>query len=240
MGIPEVAEQLAKILPVEKIYDDLASPAFKQMGKAFEDVVKCIRLATFPIQVGSASQEQLERFLRKAVEDVPEERRILPPTQILGPVIEAMRYEPEDTDIERMFSQLLSSSMNNEKVKFAHPAFPTLIRQLSKDEAVLLREITNRPNLKHVATYRFDDGRSYFDEIELDELPRSVLSHPENAMIYVNHLRQLGVVDFTQSEPQEPIMGRRSHGIEYQSGVRVRSVYTLTDFGKLLAQAVFK
>jgi hypothetical protein len=44
-------------------------------------------------------------------------------------------FEPEGTQIEEMFSQLLSRSMDSERAGEAHPAFPIIIRQLSSDEA---------------------------------------------------------------------------------------------------------
>jgi len=47
-------------------------------------------------------------------------------------VIEGVRYEPEGTPIDEMYSNLLSSSMDTERVDKVHPAYPFIISRRSK------------------------------------------------------------------------------------------------------------
>ena len=237
MGATELAEQIAKILPLGQLYGDLLSPGMKQLGYGFEDVIKCIRLATFPIQVGSASQTQLENFLRAAVERVPESKRVLPAPQILGPVIEAVRYEPSDSEIEKMLAELLSRSMDSDNLGDAHPALPLLIRQLSTDEAVIIKLIAGRRlhqvPFQRVVSYRFRDGRSYLDSTETDEFPTSALMYPKRLNFYTDHLWSLGLAGVFETE-QKPIFHKQT-----QMGSRQFLEYRLTDLGDLLANASF-
>jgi len=127
----KIIEEIAKKIPIQEAYDDLAAPAMKELGKVFPDIVKVLRLVLLPIQYGAALQERFTRFLDRSVGQVPEERRITPAPQMLGPILEAIRYEPESTPIDEMFSQLLSGSMDRERVDSAHPAFIEIIKQLS-------------------------------------------------------------------------------------------------------------
>lgn len=108
----EFAKELVKQLPVKSIYKDVGSPAAKQAGQFGEDLFKVLQLALAPIQYFAALQDRYRRFLDASVRRVPEERRIAPAPQILGPVLEGIRYEPEESPIEEMFSQLLSRSMD--------------------------------------------------------------------------------------------------------------------------------
>src|SRR5581483_10409542 len=133
--VTEFAKELAKQLPVKSIYDDALAPAAKQAGQLAADIVKVIQLALAPFQVLAAYQDRLRNFLDKAVRRIPDSNRVSPAPQILGPIIEGIRYEPEGTPVDEMFSQLLSRSMDKERMDEAHPAYPILIRQLSSDEA---------------------------------------------------------------------------------------------------------
>lgn len=230
---------LAKILPVEKVYDDLAAPAVRQVGQSLESVVKCLRLATLPIEYGSAQFERVQRFIHRSVEEVPEQNRIPPAAQILGPVVEGIRYEDEGGPIDEMFNQLLSRSMDSERVNEAHPAYPALIRQLSPDEAQLLRIVwdSHRTGRVYARITRkvLRDHRFYFDKIEHDGFPRSELLYPDNLDFYVDHLWSLGLAGLYEVSNQEPVYA----GVT-QVGVREFSQYQLTKVGQNFAAAVLK
>ena len=89
----EFAKELAKQLPVKAIYEDAASPAVKQTGQIVTDIVKVIQLALAPLQFLAAYQDRLRNFIDKSVRRVPEQKRVSPAPQILGPIIEGIRYE---------------------------------------------------------------------------------------------------------------------------------------------------
>ncbi|MBI5260249.1 MAG: DUF4393 domain-containing protein [Bradyrhizobium sp.] len=228
------AEELAKQLPVKAIYKDAGKPAAKQVGQLAQDLVKTIQLALAPLQFAGAYQDRLRAFIDRSVRAVPEERRVSPPPQILGPIVEGIRYEPEGTPLDALFSGLLSSSMDADCVAVAHPAFPSIIRQLSSDEAKILSALKTGRYL-HVYTRAFDHTKNLFVgpiKIELDELPKQDLSYPENVPIYMQHLDKLGLAGVFQEGNQEPLVeGGR------QTGVRVRSLYRLTEFGALFVKA---
>jgi hypothetical protein len=228
----EFAKELAKQLPVKAIYDDAAAPAAKQAGQLLSDLMKTLQLALFGVQFLGAVQDRYRRFLDKSVRQIPPERRITPPAQILGPVLEGIKYEPEGTPIDEMFSQLLSRSMDTDGIAQAHPAYPMIIKQLSADEAKLLVLLRDR-TYGFVRTWRLGSGVSYPDKIEIDELPRDGFVFPENVFFYVDHLYQLGLAGLFEIPPQEPISGVDGR----QTGVRVKSEYRLTDLGTRFVKA---
>jgi len=108
----KIVEEVVKQLPVREIYQDAASGATKQIGHTLTDVAKSLRLALAPFQLLGALQDRLATFIDRSVRRVPEAQRISPAPQILGPVIEGIRYEQEGTPLEEMFSQLLSRAMD--------------------------------------------------------------------------------------------------------------------------------
>lgn len=227
----DIVNELAKHLPVKEAYADVVSPAAKQVGLLAEDIVKTLRLALVPFQLGSAYQDRLRTFIDNAVGRVPESQRVTPPPQILGPVVEGIRYEPEDTPIDEMFSQLLSTSMDQRTVSKAHPSYPVIIKQLSRDEAVMLRRLA-KMSYPFVRRHRHEDGLFYPEPVEVDAFPRTDLHYPENVHFYMGHLNQLGLAGIFERPPQEPVFenGR-------QIGVIVRSEYQLTDAGRRFVSA---
>ncbi|QEE47487.1 DUF4393 domain-containing protein [Rhizobium sp. WL3] len=239
MSGTEIALALAKILPVEKVYDDLAAPAVRQVGMTLESAVKCLRLATFPLEYGSAQFERMQRFIRRSVDEVPEQNRIPPAPQILGPAVEGIRYEEEGSPIEEMFAQLLSRSMDSDRVNLAHPAYPALIRQLSPDEAEMLRIMWGSHQTGHFhqrnVRQSLKNNRFHFDRIELDDLPREALLYPENVDFYVDHLWNLGLAGLFEVRNQEHL-----YAGDVQVGVRVFRQYQLTAIGQHFATAVLK
>jgi hypothetical protein len=234
----EFAKELARQLPLKAVYDDLASPATKQTGQLLQDVVKAIQLALAPVQVLGALQDRYRNFLDKSVRRVPEESRISPAPQIIGPVLEGVRYEQEGTPIEEMFSQLLSRAMDKERVAEAHPAYPILIKQLSADEAKILASL-NGQQFDYVYTRDYNPTTNLFygpNKVEVDTLPRDGLSFPGNVAFYFEHLDKLGLAGTFIEGNQEPLFAHLQKPSP-QTGMRVRCKYRLTDFGARFVRA---
>lgn len=228
-----IVEGLAKQLPIKAAYNDGLSSGVQETGKALTDVVKVIRLALFPIQYGAALQDRYASFLDRSVRRVPETDRIEPPPQVLGPTLEGIRYEPEGTPIDEMFSQLLSRSMDSRRASEAHPSFPYLIRQLSADEARLLRKLDGKAYLRQY-TLDLDPRNQTFsnEKVEEDELPADGLDFPTSVRFYIEHLYSLGLAHVIQDGKQDPIYKGGT-----QTGVRVRQKYELTPMGRKFVTA---
>jgi hypothetical protein len=227
------AEELAKQLPVKAIYEDAGKPAAQQLGQLAQDLVKVIQLALAPLQFLGAYQDRLRNFIDRSVRAVPEARRVSPPPQILGPIVEGIRYEPEGTPLDEMFRHLLSSSMDSQRLSEAHPAFPALIRQLSADEAKIVVSLKAR-HYDYVYTRNYDANARLFhgSNVEVDDLPKTDLVFPNNVQLYMQHLDKLGLAGIFQEGNQEPLFTERT-----QTGVRVRSKYRLTEFGEQFVKA---
>ncbi|MES5044543.1 Abi-alpha family protein [Rhizobium nepotum] len=238
-----IATEVAKQLPVKDAYDDAVKPAAQQLGNITADIAKTILLVLAPLQLTGALQDRFRAFLDRSVRNVPEERRLPPPPQILGPVLEGIRYEPSDSSITEMFSVLLSTSIDKNKVSEAHPAFPQIIKQLSSDEAHLLKSMwlilqKDDRSFRQQFTRDYDHTTNTFHgmHIEIDEIPRNGLIFPENIEFYGQHLYALGIAAFFDSANQDPIFanGRQNP----QTGIRIYKEFRLTDVGRRFMSAV--
>lgn len=234
-----VATELVKQVPIKEAYQDGLSPALQETGSALRDFVKTLRLALAPLQFTAALQDRYVKFLDRSVRQIPEERRILPAPQIAGPVLEAIKYEPEDTLITEMYNELLSRAFDRDKAEQAHPAFASLIKQLSMDEAIILKRIYEKALKGEHYRYHFTQeldrtaNRFHNSKIEVDELPRDNLRLPASVQIYMEHLDKLGLAQINQYKNQE---ATGTAGV--QTGIRVFARYQLTEFGFSFMKAV--
>lgn len=237
-----IATEVAKQIPIKEVYDDTIKPTVRQFGSLAEDLAKTILLFLAPLQITGAIQDRFRDFLDKSIRRIPEDSRIAPSPQILGPVLEGIRYEPEDSPITEMFSRLLSASMDQKQVHNAHPAFSQIIKQLSSDEATLLnamwklRESEGR-SFRQQFTQDYDRASNRFGsaKMEVDEIPREGLIFPENIEFYGQHLYALGVTAFYDSANQNPIFDKNGNT---QTGVRVFKELRFTDIGLKFMAAV--
>lgn len=235
--VDKAVAEIMKHLPVKDIYKDSLSEPTKQIGHVLTDVTKSVRLALFPFQVLAALQDRAEKFIDRAIRRVPHKQRISPAPQVIGPVLEGIRYEPEGTPIDEMFSQLLSRSMDSERVAEAHPAYPILIRQLSSDEAKILA-LLNGKQFDYIYTRDYNSATALFygpNKVEIDDLPRDDLVFPDNVGFYLNHLSQLGLAGIYQQGNQEALYD--GPPATKQVGIRARCKYTLTDLGERFVRA---
>lgn len=233
--VTEGVKELVKQLPVKAVYDDALAPAAREAGAALKDIVKALQLAVgAPIQYMAAWQDRYKAFLDRSVRRIPEENRIQPPPQILGPVLEGIRYEPEDTPIDEMFSELISRSMDRERADEAHPSYPYLIKQRSADEARILVLLSqNQYDWIDTAQLKPTCDGFHSHKVEVDELPRDTLDFPDRVNFYCDHLHNLGLAGRYKSRNTEIIRDPSGK----QTGVRDFSKYRLTSLGEAFVRA---
>ena len=153
--------------------------------------------------------------------------------QIAGSVLEGLRYLEEENIISELFVNLLARAIDKERVSEAHPAFASIISQLSPDEAVIIFYL-NKEQRSFKQYSKYHQSTSTFDPREVVEnsFPLNELVYPENYSMYMDHLHSLNIGGIWQYGNQESII---KNGI--QIGVNIKSYAQLTDFGKLFSKA---
>ena len=224
---------IEKVLPVEKVYDDVASPAFKEIGEAARNAVKASRFLLAPIDYLAAHHERWLGFLKRVSEKVPEENLIPAHPQLAGPVFNGLRYLQEESLLAELFLNLLARAIDRERASEAHPAFATIISQLSPDEAQIIFYLNKQERLlKQYSNY--DSAKNLFGRPETlqNDFPLEKLLFPQNYFMYADHLHSLNLSGIWQSGNQEATFKNN-----VQSGVNITSYARLTPFGHLFATA---
>ena len=139
-GIAETIAGEAKAVAVE-VYKDAAKPAVAAAGSTLG---RLVRLALRPIELLTLGGERLMSAVERKLGAVPEDRLLSPPATIAAPA--ALHYAllgdgSEVSELREMFENLLVASMDRDTAESAHPAFVSIISQLTQDEAWILKSI---------------------------------------------------------------------------------------------------
>jgi Abortive infection alpha len=143
--IRDAAEVVKGIVEAVPVYQDLAQPAFKELGVALQRVTKLIHIALSPLYALVWGHEKISAYLDETLAEklkhVPEEKIVPPSPAIAGPTLEALRFAGHEPNLRELYANLLASAMDARTAEEAHPAFVDIVRQLSADEARVLRFI---------------------------------------------------------------------------------------------------
>lgn len=224
---------LAKVLPVERFYDDLASPAAKEVGSVALNTVKAARFIVAPIDYLAAQQGRWQNFLKRVSDQVPEERLIPAHPHIAGQAIEGLKYLEQDGILAELFINLLARAIDKERVSEAHPAFASIITQLSPDEALIIYKLSKKQyRLEQYSSFNQSSHTFSGRTDTYQEFPCATLAFPQNYHMYMSHLHSLNLAGVWQSGNQIPT---NSNGV--QTGVKIVNHAQLTSFGELFAKA---
>jgi Abortive infection alpha len=228
-------EEIKSIIPVDKVYEDALSPAMKQLGKSLESVAKTSRFLLAPFEYLSKQHDRWERYLNKVSEKVDQKNLIEGHPQLVIPTLEGLSLTYENTLLSELFINLLVISIDKTKQEQAHPAFPNIIKQLSRDEAVLLFYLKKK-SYKIKQKSDWDDKKRVFinKETIFEEFPLEKLDFPQNIWLNMNHLNSLNIAGTWQVGQQVVIMDEEN---KKQIGVHINSERRLTEFGELFVKA---
>ena len=143
--IRDAADAVAGLVKAVPIYEDLAQPAVREVGSV---AGRTVRALLSPLRGLVWSIEKIEATLEDAVTSkltgvAPEDLQSPNPT-VAVPALQALTYSAQEPDLRELYFNLLASAIDRRTVTDAHPAFVEIIRQLTPDEARLLRFLFHR------------------------------------------------------------------------------------------------
>lgn len=200
----KLAEELAQ-QSVEK----LAAPAvlpLQAIGEAIAGHVKSWRWVHQGRLQNKMTDAEIDKAIREAadsveekIESIPEEQRQAPPLNIYGPAVQALGYTIDNSELREMFANLIAASMDSERVAGAHPSFVDIIRQITSDEAKILKLLSVKQHdvVGHVKFHvQPGDGSYTYIHKNVSTLPsRSGCTHLDMGTVYISNLLRLGLVD---------------------------------------------
>ena len=255
-SVPEIAKEVA--LP---FYKDAISPAAKEVGNGLTSIARMVNAGIYLTEDCVTTLTAVLRLTGEQLCLLPPERIRLDRPRISASVMEEARCAINEPEIQEMFANLLASSMDTERAKYAHPAYVGTIKQLDSDEAKILKYMQSHdgkvPTIKLIKTH----GPVFIGEdgtgIETTEIYENVslvcedsgCLYPDNEYTYFENLERLGIIDsvsgtsFFKGDCYQRIY--ESPKVLKLKGINSflnkcryeKTMYTLTGFGRGLMRA---
>ena len=146
---------------VKETIHNLSSPLTKVFGERLADILDLIFTPIEKLKI--YKDHKIELFKKKLEEEInkiPEEKRITPPLQIIGPAVEGAKFYIEREELRNMFAILIASSMNIEKCQLIHPSYIEIIKQLSPLDAVNMSFFLDS-HFYHMVDYALDEDVNF-------------------------------------------------------------------------------
>jgi len=234
------------------IYEDALSPFAKELSRGLVSIARMVNSGVFLVE---DSVHAVTSVLRMTAENLA----LLPPAQIsfdrprvaLQALNEA-KFAINEEEIQRLFSNLISASLDKKTSGSAHPAYIEIIKQLQPDEAKILRFMFNKEKHRkgHAPTIDVVQQDSGGSTVGITSTTPEVnlicedadCDNLDNSVMYFSNLKRLGLLTPTSgtsfpkeeherifsSEKVKEICRVNSHldRVSYKSGQ-----YSFTGFG---------
>ncbi|MBE6567764.1 MAG: DUF4393 domain-containing protein [Ruminococcaceae bacterium] len=142
----EMAIEAAKAVAVEG-YKDTLQPMLKAVGSVIALPFQAIDAALSKPKLWVAEKhynyERTRQLLAEKLQYTPEELIVPPENYVAVPALQQIAYCFDSDELRDMYANLLANSMNKVVKNGVHPGFVEIIKQLSPDEAKILRYINN-------------------------------------------------------------------------------------------------
>ncbi|MPM03032.1 hypothetical protein SDC9_49291 [bioreactor metagenome] len=168
----------------EKVLD---APA-KEAG---EQLAKLINLIFTPLEILKINRDAWLNDYRDRISQkynkIPQEKLVLPPLNIIGPALEASKYHIGSKELREMFANLIAHACNADMKSLIHPAYISILTQLSPLEAQILAGFRPKTEIKMGLTITSKTGDH--EEILSNQEPSGVgtFTFPEIVLPIANY-----------------------------------------------------
>ncbi len=248
-ALTEAAKERAK-----DIYDDAIKPAAKEVGKSLKTVLGTLNVLLSPLEElrdGSKYKYQhLMEEMKERVTDIPEDKLKALPLYISGPVLEGLCYSMDVPELRGMYMGLLSSAMNSDKAQCVLPSYAAAIKQLSPDEARILKAMPARGKYEPLVdvdiTERGKNGSINHARNLGTIVLRAQCGCPRNASLYIENLCRLGLCEIKRCALPDEDYEEVYESQEYKDVIKdvpekfeaqaIKKCLGLTEYGSILTQ----
>ncbi|MCP3129454.1 DUF4393 domain-containing protein [Shewanella sp. KJ2020] len=248
-----VVEKLA--IPV---YEEALSPFAKELSKGLVSIAKIVNSGVFLVEDSVHAITSVLRMTAESLTFLPPEQISFDRPRVALQALNEVKFAINEDEIQRLFSNLISASLDKRTSGNAHPAYIEIIKQLQPDEAKILRFMFNKEQHRKGHAPTIDvvqenlDGKHFRMASTTAEVnlicEDAYCDNPESSVMYFSNLKRLGLLSATSgtsfskeeheriflSDKVKEICSVNSHleKVSYKSGQ-----YSFTDFGRGFANS---
>ena len=143
---------------VNKVYDDGLSKPIQTFGNGLDKCLKFMGAIVYPsmyeyTQNAEYKLKEIDRKLAEKYHSIPEDKQVNPRMNIMGPAVELLKYNLDEQHIKDIFVNIMTNEMNLDKQSKVLPSYIEVVKQLSKDDAFMLKSIYDLYKRHHKNNY---------------------------------------------------------------------------------------
>lgn len=232
-----INETIGKV--AAEIYTDVAKPAARQVGSAFETIFKVGLSPVAMIDWGfESSKDWLKAKIEKRLNSTPLEFRCPPPNSIAVSAITSISISSDSPELRDLYAELLLKAMDSRSQSMVHPSYINLISQLSPQEALVFisfNKIEGTTLLKQEDAYY--SHRSINIENQFSSYCKELgFAEGQYAQLWLENLQRLKLVvlqEYTEASYRSPDFDRPSPEVIN----RIDRYLELTEYGRMFLEA---
>lgn len=194
-----IAEKLA--IP---IYEEVLSPFAKELSKGLVSIARMVNSSVFLVEDSVHAVTNVLRMTAENLALLPPDRVSFERPRIALQALNEARFTINEEDIQRLFANLITTSLDSNESALAHPAYIETIKQLQPDEARILRLMFNKekhrkghaPTIDVIQKNSQDIGlgiTSTTAEVNLI-CEDAACEHQGNSALYFSNLKRIGIL----------------------------------------------
>ena len=184
-----------------KAYDDIAHPTTKSIGNTLSLIPRTIGVWLGKwekwIINGEYAIEETKKLLEEKLKNVSEDKIVEPEPYVAVPAIQQLSYSIDNPDLREMYANLLAASMNSDTKWSVHPSFVDIIRQLTPDEAKLLKYLSAHPKQPFInVIHKLAKNAGYVEIIRhFTNISEGVCDNENGIFAYLDNLERLKIIE---------------------------------------------
>lgn len=198
----EILEQ-TKGVAVE-VYKDVAKPIVKPIGEILGFLPRTLKLALSGWEKWLINGEESLKLTAEAIKEkviqIPEDKLVEPEPYVAIPAIQQISYCQNSEELRDLYANLLTASMNTDTKWQVHPAFIDIIKQITPDEAKIIKNLPVKINdfLPALDVLLYDKERTSAPQLLLTNFATiglDIVENETNICGYIDNLVRLNIID---------------------------------------------
>lgn len=121
--------------------------AAKNLGQTAVTVTKLVNNVLLPVAAVNFAFDRARDYFQNSfaadleakTAQIPPEQVVEPKASVAGPALQGLAFAHEEPQLKDLYLELIAGAMDGRRASIAHPAFVEVLKQLTSEEANLLR-----------------------------------------------------------------------------------------------------
>ena len=142
-GMGETADMIEACTEAAKAAEKVLPKTVSGLDDVVASIVDVFSLMLYPVKKANLFYKyKLKEFAMDLQAKIAERKIVnfkMPELEVLGPVLEAMRYTIDNVDLRKLYLNLLASSVDADLPDLAHPSYVDVIKRMNSYDARLFQ-----------------------------------------------------------------------------------------------------